>query len=456
MSQTNFTAGRVEALKCIAGKQQTIYWDGKTPGLALRVTKGGSKSFVFESRLNGKTIRVTIGDMRTWTIGKAQSEATRLKSLTDQGIDPRQLKIELAASNEAHRNEATRKEVTLADVWDIYINARRHKWSDRHLEDHKTLTRCGGGKVAGRDQIYESGVLAPLMTLKLSDIDSTRVKAWLRDEATNRPTQAALAFRLLRAFLNWCKDTPEYKGVAGEGACQTRIAKDVLPKQKAKTDCLQREQLPVWFDAVRKIENPVIASYLQILLLTGSRREELASLKWEDVDFKWHTITIRDKVEGERTIPLTPYVANLLIHLKRRNDATPPRYRIFMGKRLENDLENWKPSVLVFSSKTAKSGRLQEPRIQHNIACAIAGIESLTIHGLRRSFSTLSEWVQTPAGIVAQIMGHKPSATAEKHYKRRSIDLLRMWHTNIESWTLEQAGIKFQPEDVVLKLTNAT
>jgi intergrase/recombinase len=47
-----------------------------------------------------------------------------------------------------------------------------------------------------------------------------------------------------------------------------------------------------------------------------------------------------------------------------------------------------------------------------------------------------------PAGVVAQIQGHKPSATAEKHYRRRPLDLLRMWHTRAESWMLEQAGIE--------------
>jgi intergrase/recombinase len=47
-----------------------------------------------------------------------------------------------------------------------------------------------------------------------------------------------------------------------------------------------------------------------------------------------------------------------------------------------------------------------------------------------------------PAGVVAQIQGHKPSATAEKHYRRRPLDLLRMWHTRTEAWMLEQAGIE--------------
>jgi hypothetical protein len=43
---------------------------------------------------------------------------------------------------------------------------------------------------------------------------------------------------------------------------------------------------------------------------------------------------------------------------------------------------------------------------------------------------------------VAQLMGHKPSATAEKHYTVRPLDLLRLHHQKIEAWILEQAGIE--------------
>lgn len=70
------------------------------------------------------------------------------------------------------------------------------------------------------------------------------------------------------------------------------------------------------------------------------------------------------------------------------------------------------------------------------------GLPHVTLHGLRRSFGTLSEWVECPVGVVAQIQGHKPSAIAEKHYRRRPLDLLRMWHVKIEGWILEQAGIE--------------
>jgi len=72
-----------------------------------------------------------------------------------------------------------------------------------------------------------------------------------------------------------------------------------------------------------------------------------------------------------------------------------------------------------------------EPRIGHNKALTAAGLPALSLHGLhglRRSFGTLAEWVECPAGVSAQIMGHKPSAITEKQYRRRPLDLLRSWH----------------------------
>lgn len=70
--QENFTAGRVSKFQCEPGKQQSIYWCGKTPGLGLRVTPTGAKSYIFETRLHGKTLRATIGNVLTWTVSEAQ------------------------------------------------------------------------------------------------------------------------------------------------------------------------------------------------------------------------------------------------------------------------------------------------------------------------------------------------------------------------------------------------
>jgi len=82
----------------------------------------------------------------------------------------------------------------------------------------------------------------------------------------------------------------------------------------------------------------------------------------------------------------------------------------------------------------------------------VAGVEGLTLHGLRRSFGTLAEWLELPAGVVAQIQGHKPSATAEKHYRARPLDLLRVHHEKLERWILEQAGVQFDAQATPGKL----
>ena len=103
-----------------------------------------------------------------------------------------------------------------------------------------------------------------------------------------------------------------------------------------------------------------------------------------------------------------------------------------------------KPLPWVFSSPSAASGVLSIPRNHHVAACEVAGLDGLTLHGLRRSFGTLSEWIEMPSGVCAQIMGHKPSAIAEKHYRRRPLDLLRMWQAKYEAWVLEQAAITFE------------
>jgi len=66
---------------------------------------------------------------------------------------------------------------------------------------------------------------------------------------------------------------------------------------------------------VKQIGNPVISAYVQAMLLTGARPNELITVRWEDVDFQWDCMTIKDKVEGLRVIPLTPYVAHLIAAL---------------------------------------------------------------------------------------------------------------------------------------------
>ena len=322
-----------------------------------------------------------------------------------------------------------RESVTLGMVWPEYIAARKPLWSELHLRDHEKVMQTGGAKRTRSHKLTEPGNLASLAAVRLVDLTPELVTEWAKLEAMTRPTRARLALRLLRAFLFWCARQPTYKTIVTTNAAQNKDARESLGKATVKHDVLQREQLPAWFAAVKQIGNPVINAYLQALLLTGARRNELAALKWEDVDFQWNSISMHDKVEGLRVIPLTPYVAHLMAALPRRNE-------------------------FVFSSPTAATGGIADPSIAHRKACAVAGLD-MTLHGLRRSFATLCEWTETPAGIAAQIQGHAPQGVREQNYIRRPLDLLRMWHVKIEAWILEQAGIEFVPVQAGLRVVNS-
>ncbi|VTU31027.1 Phage integrase family protein [Variovorax sp. SRS16] len=444
MARLPLTAARVEALACAPGKSQSIHWDSKAPGLGLRITEAGARSYIFESRLFGKTIRVTIGNVHTWDLGRARTEAARLKTLIDGGIDPREHRAEQQAAHEARRVAAKHQEVTFGEAWDVYLEARKKFWSSRHYSDHLKNSDAGGKPRKRGKGLTEPGSLASLRPLRLPEITGDRVAQWMIQEATNRPTVAALAYRQLRAFIRWAAEHKEYGGLIPSDAYGARDVKDAVPRVKAREgDVLQREQLPAWFAAVRCLPNRVHSVYLQALLLTGARREEMAAVRWTgDVDLQWRSLTLDDKVEGTggRVIPLTPYLTSLLEELKRLNEIPPSRRRL---TTLAARGQTWEPSPWVFPSLTSEDGKLAEPRAAHVKALEAAALPHLSLHGLRRSFGTLSEWVEVPVGVVAQIQGHKPSAIAEKHYRRRPLDLLRKWHDQIEAWVLNEAGVAF-------------
>ncbi len=166
-----------------------------------------------------------------------------------------------------------------------------------------------------------AGPIHALLLMPLLELTPAVVEAWATEQAKTRPTYARLCWRCLKVFLNWCAEHAEYlRLLATLNPARTKKAREALGKPAVKDDSLQLEQLAVWFSAVRQIQNPVVSAYLQTMLLTGARPGEVLTLRWDDLNTQWKGMTIRDKVEGLRVIPLTPYVAHLLAALPRRND----------------------------------------------------------------------------------------------------------------------------------------
>jgi integrase len=440
----------VEEFTCAQGKSQAFLWDTLSPSLMVRATPKGRKTYAFEGRLNRQTVRIGIGTVADWPLDKARQRAAELKVMVDNGQDPREVEKQKQAEHNARRQLEQARSLTVAEAWGAYLEERRPRWGEAHYRSHLEKASPGGQQNKARGmagKLTTPGPLASLMPLRLGDLNSQMIEAWAALEGKKRQSSARLAWRQLSAFLDWCAEQPQFSSlVQGTNPAKSRKARESLGKTGVKDDALLKEQLAAWFSAVRNIQNPVISAALQVMLMTGARPGEVLSLRWEDVNTQWKGLTIRDKVEGTREIPLTPFVESLLSTLPRRNQW------VFSSTRtLAMDDANVRRRELKSSRRgtfppqgdvlaTSESGRISKPNLQHTRACVVAGID-LTLHGLRRSFSSLTEWLEIPAGVVAQIQGHKPSATAEKHYKRRPLDLLRMHHERIEAWILEQAGV---------------
>ncbi len=418
--RVNLTAGTIERLTCPDGKQQAFMRDSEAPGLRVRVTAAGAKSFVYESKLNRQTIRRTIGDVKLWSIEQARTEARRLAVTLDSGQDPRELERQQQAERAAAKAAATAKALTVGDVWPLYLESgkpkRKDAWKPRYRADLEAMAAPGGEKKKRGQGTTRPGPLYPLLALPLAGVNEDALKSWYDREAVAGKHQAARALMMFRGFLRWCAARPEYRTLTDRDAGKAAAIVESLPSTTRRTDALEAAQVPGWWAGVEQLSNRTASAYLRALLLTGARREELAALTWANVDFQWRKLTIADKVDSTRTIPLTPYMAQLLVTL--------PRVGPF-----------------VFAS-TGKAGRITDARASHAQALRHAGIEHLTFHGLRRSFSLLGEAAGAPAGAIAQVMGHKPSATAEG-YRPRSIDALRPFLEQIEAHILALAGVQF-------------
>ena len=434
-NKVKFTAGRVDGFICESGKPFSIFWDTDVKGFGVKANQGGSKVYIFQDKLARDVVRITIGSTKTQSLSEARIEANRLKLLFDKGLDPREMAREQQERLQVRKAELKGRELLVGEVWREYLNyqkdkmtrlhiERGKKWGARHLKDHENLSQPGGGKKKRGSGETKQGVLYPLMSERMADVTAELLSSWQKREAEVRGNNARQGFEMFRAFWRWCSTRPEYAKVIDLGAVENKELRDEVPSRKSKKfDVLQRGHLKAWFKAVTSLNSHVARVYLQALLLTGARREEMANLRWTDVDFQWGALWVKDKVDAEgRKIPLTPYLRSLIDQLPRRNQ--------------------W-----VFSSPTAKDGRYKDPSVAHQRVLKLAEIPPVTIHGLKRSFLSLVEWTEMPKGICSQIVGHSESATAEKHYVTRPLDLLAIWHAKYEAWILKQAEIEFKSSE---------
>jgi integrase len=413
--------GRINAFECPPDKAQAFLWDSDCIWLGVRKTPNGKPAFVFQGSYRGKDVRQTIGSVAAWGIPDAQARARELQREIDQGRDPRDLKHEADAAHERKLAEAAARAVLVGDAWLKYLAEgkpkRKEAWKPRYKADMEKMGSAGGEpKKRGKGKTRH-GPLYPLMSVPLMDVNEDCLKEWFDKESQAGRHQAARALMMFRGFLRWCSSRKEYRPLIDRDAPKAESIQNDLPSNTSRTDALGADELKPWWAEIEQLENRTASVYLRALLLTGARREEMAALTWANVDFRWRKLTIADKVDQTRTIPLSPYLAELIGGLPRNGKC-------------------------VFAAQT-RAGWISNARASMDRAAKAAGIPHLTLHGLRRSFSLFGERSGAPAGAIAQVMGHKPSATAEK-YRPRTLDDLRPFLERIEQSILDLAGVKWE------------
>lgn len=418
------TAGLIDRLSCPVGLKQAFLKDNKSPGFRVRVTANGAKSFVFESKLNRGNIRITIGDVRAWTIEAARAESNKYRVMLDQGVDPRLKRTEDAAQSAAIATDKAARSLTVGELWPQYLAEgkpkRKDHWKPGYKEDLILMSLPGGMPKKRGAGLTKPGPLYPLMGLTLDAVNEDALLTWFQQESLRGKAQAARALMMFRGFLRWCAIKPAYRAYVDHQAGGSHSLRDAMPQSKRRTDGLETAQVASWWSGVEQLPNETISAYLKALLLTGARRDEMAKLTWSNVDFRWLKVTSADKYDATRVYPLTPYLAELLDRLPRTNK-------------------------FVFAS-TGGSGHLVDARASHEKVLRHAGIEHLTFHGLRRSYIRLARQV-VPAGVPAQISGHRPSATAEG-YAVLPLDDLRPYAVTAEKHILKlAAGVAVGPND---------
>jgi integrase len=447
-----FTIATLKALKVLDGKVQTFYWDTEVKGLGMKVLASGKKVFIYQNRLLNESIRLTLKldyngslieeDGKTYSsLEMARKIATKYQVMMAEGIDPRQAnedkQLQRDTRKRLNQEEKLKQSVRVQTAWDEYIKFQQskmsleglkkgEKWGERHYQDHLYATQAGGAPSKIGKKLLKQGVLYPLMQYKLIEITPQIIQAWLIEEQKTRANAVRQAFSKFSVFWNWLKTHETYKSIIDSTVLENQQLKAFLPSKQTSDRILDPVYLADWFKGVTALSNKTISTYLQCLILTGARRNEMAELKWKDIQWKTKTIKLKDKMTDKgRVIPLHPYIEHLFNKLERKNEF------VFWGD--------------------SESGHLTEPRKAHNQVLEQFDIPHLGIHDLRRTFCTYFSDIHDGAG--RRIAGHTDGDVHQKVYIKLTMAKLAQYMNIYVTDLLEQAKIKFEvSEQLVIRL----
>lgn len=331
-----------------------VFWDCDLPGFGVRVYRSGRKAYVVQTRGPGGSKRITLGHHGELTAEQARRKAAEVIDRIKQGDDPAPAPPEAA--------------LTVAEL------------AERYLETHAAVS-CTAHTASLYRGSLRNHILPALGTMPLEAVGREQVAA-LHFELRDTPGAANRALKVLSKMFslaeawgltpvdsNPCRSVVRYK----EGKRERFLTADEYRRVGRSLAELEAE---------RRVPAPAAAA-LRLLMLTGCRRSEILTLRWDDVDRKAGELRLRDSKTGARMVPLTPTAAALL--------AGIPRVR---------------GNPWVFSSEK-RNGRLSHLSTFWYRVRDRAGLEDVRIHDLRHSFASRALALGEGLTMIGRLLGHR-------------------------------------------------
>jgi integrase len=390
MPRTRLTKSAIDALP--TPQSDTVYWDAALPGFGVKVTPKGRKVFIVLYRTGGagsKLRKYTIGPYGRVTLHQARVAAQKVFAARLEGRDPA-----------AEKRERKRRVVAdrVEDLLEAFIDQRLSQ-NRSGAEIARLLRREMGKAWAGRS-IHEIGK---------RDV----VEVISAIEQRGAPVAANKTLKSIKTFMQWC---------VGRAVLDQSPAQGVpLPaKEVARDRVLSDDELARVILAARQVDDHY-GGIVELLALTGQRREEVARLAWDELDLTQRIWTI----PKSRTKNAKPHIVQLSdqsIAVLKRMKTQGPHVFAFHGAKPFQDFARAKRKLDELSKVTG--WRLHDLRrtcvsgmarlgIAPHVADKILNHQSGTITGvaavyqrhefLRERKDALERWGAHMAKIVMEV-----------------------------------------------------
>jgi integrase len=345
-----------------AAAGDVIIFDTEIRGFGLKIAPSGRKTFFLKYRnASGRQRKPTIGTFGDLTVDQARKIAADWKADIAAGGDP------------SAEKQSARKQQTLNEFADGYFTVARKKASTIGMER----------------SYYETHVRPSLGKLALGDITKKDIQSWINTRSKT-PGAANRTVSMLSAIFNEAERLQQRD--ANSNPCVGVKKYPAEPRERyLSRDEFQR--LEATLDQIEQdgLLNYIVAPAIRFALLTGARRGEFLSLKWEYVDFTTQTVNLPDSKTGPRKLYLSEPAVALLRKLP-RIEGNP---YVFPGHKSSDHFRNLK--------KPFK--RVLE----------LAGIKNFRIHDLRHTHASWGVLAGLPTNMIAKTLGHAQARTAERY-----------------------------------------